>query len=466
MSNTLVISGGRVIDPAHGVDAVTDVLIENGRVAGLGRHAGKGLPTLRADGCIVAPGLIDTHVHFREPGQEEKETLATGAASAVAGGFTTVCCMPNTRPALDTPELARFVLEKSARIHLARIHPVCAGTVGRLGKELTDIAALAAAGAAGISDDGTGIADPRIMREVLRACAKADRVFMQHCEDHSLGAGAMNEGPVAERLGLSGWASVAEDLMIARDILLVRDLGWKPRWHAQHMSTAGGADLLREGRARYAREAAALGLDPAKPPVSGEVSPHHLLLTDEACATQGTMAKMNPPLRTARDIATLIEAVRDGVITVLATDHAPHTAAEKAKPFAQAPYGILGLEPALGLYAKALVDSGAIGWPRLIAMMTIESAKLVNLEQSIGHLGTGAQGDVTVIAPADPHQVKVADFASRSRNCPFDGWTLSARACATVVGGEVKFLADPQRLSGAKAVGHSAQALAEWAQAR
>lgn len=456
---SLTIQNGRLIDPANGIDAVTDLVLENGKVVAIGKVSAPKGAVFNAAGCIVAPGLIDTHVHLREPGQEEKETIRTGAASAVAGGFTTVCCMPNTRPALDTQAQVEFVFKQAAKAGLANVYPVGAATKGREGKELSEMGLMAKAGAVGFSDDGTGIASAGVMLQALKYCAMTGKVYMQHCEDHSLGGGAMNAGALSAKLGLKGWPRIAEDLMIQRDIMLARDIGYACRYHSQHMTTAGGAQILREGRARYAKEAAALGLDPKAHRVSGEVSPHHLLLTEEDCATYDTNYKMNPPLRAKSDIDALIAAVADGTIDVLATDHAPHTADEKAKAFAEAPFGIIGLEPALALYMKALLIPGVVDWSKFIAMLTWNGAKLVGLEKTKGHLAVGADADVTVIDPNQTWTVDKHAFASRSRNCPFHDWQLKGAVAATIVSGQVKYAPDAGRLLGATARAATAQGL-------
>lgn len=432
---SILLSGGRVIDPASGVDATGDLLLRDGRIAALATKRGELKPSdadqvIECEGKIVAPGLIDPHVHLREPGAEAKETIRTGAAAAVAGGFTTVCCMPNTTPALDTAAMVEFVRMRASEANLARVFVVGAATVGRHGEQLAPMGAMANAGAVAFSDDGDGIANAEVMRKVLAVCKSVDRAFMQHCQEPALTqGGVMNAGPLAARLGLGGWPAIAEEIMIERDIRLNRAIGC--RYHTQHLSSGGSAEILRRARAEGQ-------------PVSGEVAAHHLLLTEDACDGYNTMAKMNPPLRTAGDIDALKKAVADGTITVLATDHAPHTAAEKARDFASAPFGIIGLECALPLYVKALVDDGVIGWPRLIAMMTIEPVRLCGFDrraglESLGTLRVGGIADVTVIDPAATWTIRAAEFASKSRNCPFEGWTVRGRATHTIVGGVLRY---------------------------
>ena len=465
----LTLLGGRLIDPANGIDQTTDLVLDNGKVASIGKVSSPDGPTLNAAGCIVCPGLIDVHVHLREPGQEERETIATGAAAAVAGGFTSVCCMPNTSPAIDDDSMIEFVYRQAARANLANVYPVGAATKQREGKELAEIGLMTRAGAVGFSDDGTPVGSAKMMQQALRYIAMTGKVFMQHCEDPELGGGAMNAGPLASKLGLAGWPALAEELMIARDIMIAQSLSYTARWHAQHMTTAGGVALLREARARY-RKAVEQGNAPDDAyanssgglgRITGEVSPHHLLLTEQACANYDTHAKMNPPLRTGRDIDALLQGVADGTISILATDHAPHTREAKEREFALAPYGIIGLECALALYIKALIEPGVIDWPRLIALMTSNGAQLCGL-QGKGELTVGADADVTVIDPNDAWTIDVNQFAGKSRNCPFDGWSAKGRAIATIVGGDVKLCLDGGRLSGVQAPAH-AQVLLESA---
>ena len=440
----LTILNGRVIDPAYGIDETTDLVIESGKIARLGKVSkpdeNGGSAVIDASGLIVAPGLIDIHVHFREPGQEEKETIATGAASAINGGFTTVCCMPNTRPALDDEGRIEYVYRQAQRADLANVFPIGAVTKGRDGKELAEIGLMARAGAVGFSDDGVAVASAGVMDKALRYVAMTGRVFMQHCEDPQLGGGAMNAGALATRLGLAGWPRVAEELIIQRDILLCRHQNFAPRYHVQHLSSGGSVELIRQARHDLFAQAT----------VTAEASPHHLLLTEEACAGYDTRFKMNPPLRATRDIEAILKGIKDGTITVLATDHAPHTAEEKDLEFAAAPYGIIGLDCALPLYMKALLESETIDWPPLLAMMTIEPAKLCGLKGK-GSLGVGSDGDVTLIDPNEKWTIDADDFASKSRNCPFHGWNVTGRAQAVVVGGKVKLARDVGRLRSATA---------------
>ena len=434
----LLITGGRVIDPAQELDQVADVLLVDGKVArvgDVGRAEAEGTSVFKADGCIVCPGLIDPHVHLREPGQEEKETIATGAAAAIAGGFTSVCCMPNTSPALDDDGRIEFVYTQSQRAGQANVFPVGAITKGRQGKELAEMGLMAAAGAVGFSDDGVAVASASVMAKAMAYVAMTGKVLMQHCEDPELGGGAMNAGALAARLGLSGWPRVAEELIIQRDILLNTRQNLGVRYHVQHVSSGGSIELLR--RARYDLFGQAH--------ITAEVSPHHLLLTEESCAGYDTNYKMNPPLRSRRDIEDILVGVKDGTITVLATDHAPHTREEKELEFAAAPYGIIGLEGALPLYVKALIETQTLDWPALLAMMTVNPARLCTLENK-GTLAPGADADVTIIDPKEIWTLDADAFRSKSRNCPFHGWKVTSRPIAAIVAGTVKLNRDDSRL--------------------
>ncbi len=426
----IIIKGGRVIDPASGFDQTADVLIADGRIQVIETRPGQvstsqGSEVIDAEGLIVSPGLIDIHVHLREPSATHEETIASGSEAALNGGFTTVCCMPNTTPPLDTPEMIDFVRIKADQARGARVLPVGCATVERKGKTPAPIESMAKAGAVGFTDDGDPVADAAVLARVLRAVKTTDRVFFQHCQDPALTQGAvMNAGPTATKLGLVGWPAVAEEIMIERDIGLNHDIGC--RYHAQHLSSGESADIIRRAR----RDGQ---------PVSGEVSPHHLLMTDDACEGYNTMAKMNPPLRRRRDIDLLKEAVADGTITVLGTDHAPHPEASKDTDFAAASFGIVGLDCALPLYARALIDDHVLDWPRLLAMMTINPARLIGMDvMGLGALAVGGTADVTIIDPELEWTIDVSEFASAGRNCPFDGWAVRGRAVATIVGGEVR----------------------------
>lgn len=421
----MLIRGGRVIDPDSGRDELCDVLIRDGQIAEIGLELTKTTgPIIEAVGHLVVPGLIDPHVHLREPGQTHKEDIESGTRAAAAGGFTSVCCMPNTSPALDSPAIVRKIEERARAVGNARVFCVSCGTVGRKGLDLADIAGCVAAGSVGISDDGDAVFDAEIMRRVLEQCAEHDRVFMQHAQDPATTLGSvMHEGIVSRRLGLIGWPRKAEESIVARDIELARQTG--ARYHVQHISSAGTVDLIRGARKD--------GL-----PISGEASPHHLLLTDEAIERMGAAAKMNPPLRTWDDVVALRNGVADGTITVLATDHAPHTTDDKNQPMASGAFGIIGLEVALALYAEALVHAGLIGWDRLIACMTIEPARLCNLDaRGLGKLAVSGPADVTVIDPEHEWVIGLDDLKGKSVNTPFIGTAVRGRAMITIMGGRI-----------------------------
>ncbi|NBC10935.1 MAG: amidohydrolase family protein [Planctomycetes bacterium] len=428
-SPPLIITQGRVIDPRSGRDETADVVLAHGKVQKIGKATDAdrtgGAQTIDAAGRIVCPGLIDPQVHFREPGQEDKETIETGAASAVAGGFTSVVCMANTRPAIDSAALVEYVYTEARKAGLANVFPVGAVTKGRQGEELAEIGLMNKAGAVAFTDDGDCIGSAAVMAKALAYVKMTGKVLMQHGEEPSLvGKGAMNAGALCTRLGLPGRPAVAEELAILRDVTLNRSIGC--RYHVQHLSTGAGLDVIRHAQQQGQ-------------PVTTEVAPHHLLLTEEACAGYDTNYKMNPPLRTGRDIEALIDGVRDGNITILATDHAPHTPEEKALEFAEAPAGILGLDCALALYAKALLfDHDACDWPKLLGMMTHAPATLCNL-QGKGELLPGADADMTIIDPEMDWTIDVDTFASKARNCPFHGWQVKARATHTIVGGALKW---------------------------
>ena len=412
----LLIRGGRVGDPSQGLDAVRDLLLRDGRVAEIGEHLEAGDAELYdAGGTVVAPGFIDMHVHLREPGQTHKETIATGAAAAVAGGFTAVACMPNTEPALDSPALVAEVLRLAASAGLARVYPIAAITRGRAGKELAPYWRLHDAGAVAFSDDGTTVANPRVLRQAALYARDVPGVFISHCEDADLrGDAVMNEGTRSFELGLDGAPDLAEDVIVARDILISGDTQ-KP-FHIAHVSTAMSLEVVRFGRAQSIV-------------VTCEVTPHHLLLGDDRFHGFRADAKVNPPLRLERDIAALRAAVRDGTIDVFATDHAPHTREEKAQLLADAPVGFSGLETAVGAYAAALPD---LPLHRFVALLSTNPAKILGVPG--GSLRPGGPADVTIFAER-PWRVEASTFHSLGKNTPFDGAGFSRRAIATIVGG-------------------------------
>lgn len=422
--DTLLIRGGRLIDPSRGFDDLVDLLIADGRVAAIDRTLRQSAAvTLDAREQIVCPGLIDMHVHLREPGNEEKETIESGTAAAAAGGFTAVACMPNTQPALDDDTQIEFVLRQAARAGQARVYPIGAITKRREGRELAEIGLMVRTGAVAFSDDGVGVADPGVCLRAMQYVGMFDKLFIQHCEDHALAArGVMHAGPTATRLGLPGLPGIAEDLMVQRDITLARQAG--VRYHVAHISTAAAVELVREAKRAGQR-------------VTTEVCPHHLLLTDESCETYDPNFKMNPPLRGRRDVEACLAGVRDGTIDCLVTDHAPHLDSEKELGFQEAPFGIIGLETALALFIKALIEPKILDWSQLIDAMSTRQARLLGVPG--GSLALGDVADVTVFDPHHHWTIRAAEGRSRSRNTPFEGWSVAGRATATIVGGAVRY---------------------------
>ena len=420
----LLIKGGRIIDPANGQDVIGDLLLEGGKVAKVGGSiTDTAAKPVDAKGLIVCPGLIDIHVHFREPGDENAETIASGSAAAVAGGFTSVACMPNTSPAIDAEAGVEFVRHQAKVANLCNVYPIGAVTKGRQGEMLAEIGQMVRAGAVGFSDDGKGVASTNVMYRALQYVLMFDKPILQHCEDPDMArGGVMNGGATAIRLGLPGINPIGEELMIQRDLTLVYQT--RARYHVCHISTARAVELVRKAKAA--------GL-----PVTAEVCAHHLLLTEEACITYDTNTKMNPPLRTREDVKACLQGVADGTIDCLVTDHAPHGIQQKELEFLDAPFGIIGLECALPLYIKALVHPGIIDWPTLIDRLTVRPAKVLSLNK--GTLSVGADADVTLIDPGANWTIDVTRFQSKSRNCPFQGWQVSGRAAMTIVKGTVKF---------------------------
>ena len=421
----LLIQNGRVIDPANHLDAVADVLIRNGKIDRVGQFKSSkpNVQSIDAANQIVVPGLIDMHVHLREPGDEEEETIASGSAAAVAGGFTSVVCMPNTDPPIDNEATVDFIYRQADEAGICNVFPAGAITKGRAGKEMAELGQMVRAGVVAFTDDGNGVQDASVMQRALKYASMFDKPVCQHCQVDSLaGRWCMNAGYHATVLGLPGMNRLAEELMLHRDIQLIKQTG--NRYHAQHVSTAGSVDLIRQAKERRWK-------------VTCEATPHHLLLTDESCTTYDTNYKVNPPLRTEQDIKALLQGVKDGTIDCLASDHAPHLQSEKELEFLSAPCGIISLECALGLYVKALIEPGIIDWPRLIEMMTANPARILGINK--GSLTIGADADVTIIDPRCDWFVDVNTFRSKSRNCPYHKWELTARATHTIVGGKIQF---------------------------
>jgi dihydroorotase len=421
----MLIRGGRVVDPSQKLDAVLDVLLADGLVARLGENldAPEGAETVDASGLVVAPGLIDVHVHLREPGQEHKETIESGARAAAAGGFTTVVAMPNTDPPIDNPANVGFVLAEGVRASSARVYPTGCITVGQNGEQLTEFGELMDAGAVAVTDDGRPVSSASMMRMALEYALAFDLPVAVHEEELTLSrGGSMNEGIIATRLGLTGIPNEAEDVMIARDLMLAELTGG--RLHVQHVSTRRGVELIREAKRRGIR-------------VTAEATPHHFTLTDEAVAAYRTDAKMNPPLRSEADRQAVREGVRDGTLDVIATDHAPHHYDEKEQAFEDAPNGIVGLETSLGLSYTELVAAGVLSLSELIDRMSCAPARSMSLDtrKKLGSLAVGYQGDVTIIDTRIEWTVDRAAFLSMSRNTPFHGRELRCRAVRTIVGG-------------------------------
>lgn len=416
-----VIENGRIIDPARGIDQLGPVAIEDGRVVEV--DSIDGAPeVIDATGCWVVPGLIDAHVHLREPGGEAKETIETGLAAAAAGGFTAVMPMPNTTPANDAPALTRMMIQKAVDLGGARVFPVAAATVGRLGRQVGDLSALAAAGAAAFSDDGSAVIDDDVMTAVLQQCHALGKVFSQHAEDPHLSKGAaLHDGDVARKLGVSGWPEAAEHQVVARDIALAKRLGC--RVHVAHVSAEATIELVRRAKAD--------GVN-----VTAEVTPHHLMLTDAAAERIGTLAKVNPPLRPQSHVEACVTGLADGTIDIVATDHAPHTAADKGDDFEKAAYGMIGLETAVGLLLE-LVEAGAISPSRMIEAMSTKPARIFGLPG--GTLAPGTVADVTIIDPSRRYTVDPGTFRSKSRNTPFSNRVLPGRAVHTIVAGRTVY---------------------------
>ncbi len=413
--SALVIRDGRVIDPASGRDEISDVCIADGMICAEPRDDAE---VFDAEGLIVSPGLMDIHVHLREPGGAHKETIETGTGAAARGGFTFVACMPNTRPPIDIPDVVHWVLNEAERSNLCAVGPIACITVGRRGETVADIGALVDAGAVAISDDGDGVEQDEVMRAALIAARACNAVVIQHCEYKAISAGGvMHLGEVSRRLGVPGLDPKSEEAMIERDIALCRETGG--RYHVAHISTARAVDMVRRAKAEGT-------------PVTSEVCTHHLLLTDRACSDLDPNTKMHPPLRPQSDVDACRQGLLDGTIDCIVTDHAPHAADEKNKGFVDAPPGIVGLETSLGLAAKAMIETGLADWPRLIEWFTTAPARV--LGRTAPSLTPGRPANLTIIDPRKEWTVDPDRFAGKSRNTPFGGWSLPARAVATVRG--------------------------------
>ena len=418
----ILIKNGHIIDPANKVDEKLDVLVSDGKISKLGKPGSlpaNGSKVIDAAGMFVVPGLIDMHVHLREPGFEYKETIATGTAAAKAGGFTSVCCMPNTNPVNDNRSVTDFIFAQ-ARSASARVFPIGAITKGSKGEELAEMGELHGAGCVAISDDGKPVMNASMMRRAMEYSKIFDMLIISHCEDSTLSCnGVMNDGIISTELGLRGIPRAAEDVMTARDISLAELTGG--RLHIAHVSTAGSVRMIRDAKSRGVK-------------VTAETCPHYFSLTEEAVRGYNTLAKMNPPLRTVDDVAAVKQGLKDGTIDVIATDHAPHAMDEKSGEFDYALFGIVGLETALGLTLK-LVQEGAFSLTEAIRKLSINPALILKLDK--GKLSVGADADMTMIDPNVDWTVDASQFKSKSKNTPFDGWKLKGKAVRTIVGGKI-----------------------------
>ena len=426
----LILRNGRVVDLANGIDEVRDVAIDRD-AGGVIQKVGRGIPpapgdeVVECDGLVVAPGFVDMHVHLREPGREDKETIESGGQAAAAGGFTSIACMPNTQPVNDDQSVTEFITAQARRLSPVRVHPIGAITKGLRGEELSEIGELVRLGCVAISDDGVPVSSGFMMRKALEYARMFGIPVINHAQDHGLSSGGvMNEGYYSTVLGLKGMSVVAEEVMVFRDLLLAELTGGC--LHVPHLSSARSLDLVRQARAR--------GVN-----VTCEVAPHHFSLTDEAVCGYDTSTKMNPPLRSAADREALIEGIRDGTVDAIASDHAPHCQEEKEVEYDRAPFGVVGLETSVPLGLDRLVRPGHIDLPRFVQLYSTGPARILRL--AAGTLSSGAAGDVTVFSTTRETIVKPESFRSRSRNTPFAGWKLAGAVMMTIVGGRVVFTA-------------------------
>ena len=423
----LLLTGARIIDPAQKIDGISDILLEGGKITKIGADLlqpenSRDAEIIELAGMILTPGLIDMHTHLREPGQEYKETIATGTRAAVAGGFTSIACMPNTDPVNDNRSITEFIIRKALEANLANVYPI--GNISRncAGQQLTEFWDLKEAGVVALSDDGKPVMDAALMRHALEYASSLDLPVIPHCEDIHLSAGGlMNEGYYSTILGLRGIPSIAEEVMTARDILIAEYT--KSHVHIAHVSTRGSVRIIREAKKRGVK-------------VTAETAPHYFTLTDEALQTYSTNLKVNPPLRSAADVAAIKEGLADGTLDAIVTDHAPHARTDKELEFEYAANGISGLETSLGLSLR-LVDEGILSLPELIAKMSLNPARILKLPK--GTLETGADADITVINPQLNWMVNVKTFCSKGKNSPFHGWKMRGKAALTIVGGEIKY---------------------------
>ncbi len=419
----LLIQNGRVIDPSQNIDRVTNLLVADGRIAAYDAKPTGRETTIDAAGKIVAPGLIDMHVHLREPGFEEDETIETGTAAALAGGFTSIACIPNTEPPIDTQGVVEFIRDRAQRADHCNVFVVACVSKNRAGKELAEIGQLVEAGAVAFSDDGAPVSDAELMRRAFEYCLMFDKPILSHAEIRELTQqGVMHEGLVSLSLGLPGIPTAAEEVMISRDVTLAEATGGQ--LHVMHVSTANGVDILRRAKSRGVR-------------VTAEAAPHHFSLTDESLRTFDANFKMNPPLRGHEHVEAIIAGLADGTIDAVASDHAPHAQEKKMRELDQAPFGVVGLETSLGLVVTKLIEPGRLDWPSAIRKMSLHPAQILNIPK--GTLRIGAEADITIIDPKARWTVDPSKFRSKSANTPFAGMELIGRAEMVIVGGRVKF---------------------------
>ena len=419
-----IIKGGRVVDPASGTDAVKDVLFEDGIIVKVEENISEAAENvIDASGCLVCPGLIDLHVHLREPGFEHKETIRTGARAAARGGFTTICCMPNTKPVVDCVDMVDYIVEQSKEVTDLNILPIAAITANQEGEYITDFEQLKAHGAVAVSEDGKSVMNARVARQAMRLAAIVDIPVFAHCEDKNLAArGVMNAGERARELGLYGIMNAVEDVIVARDILLAKNTG--ARLHLCHCSTKDSVAMVAQAKKE--------GLD-----VTAEVTPHHFTLTEEAITSDDANFKMNPPLRKQEDVDALIEGLKSGIMDCISTDHAPHHATEKERPFAEAPFGITGLETAVSLTITELVDKGVLTPMQMVERMSYNPAKVLRSDK--GTLLPGRAADITIINPDEEYVIDSSKFASLGKNTPFNGKKVKGKVGYTISGGKTVY---------------------------
>lgn len=416
---SLLIKNGRVIDPASKFDKVTNVFIADGKIKAIGTKTPRADKTIDAKGLIVAPGLIDMHVHLREPGMEAEETIASGVSAAVAGGFTSIACMPNTDPVVDNEASTEFVYLQAKRANLANVFPIGAITKGSLGEQLAEMGQMVRGGAVGFSDDGNPVKSAEVFRRALEYAKMFDKAVIDHCEDKDLTQnGVMNEGRLSMVLGLPAMPGIAEEIIVNRDIRLARVTNGQ--LHITHVTTARSVELVRQAKQEGIK-------------VTGEVTPHHFTLTDECVRSFDPNFKMNPPLRTRDDLKALREGLKDGTIDVIASDHAPHSPEEKDVEFSQAPFGVIGMESMLPLVVTELVEKKVLSWPEAIAKLTINPARILGIAK--GTLKIGKDADITIIDPRKNWTINPDKFKSKSRNCPFAGWKVKGKAIKTIIAG-------------------------------